>query len=96
MTGYVMNKQSLEALPADLQKIVLDAAYDASHHATKAMIAAYEKELSQMQEHGMTVTRLEPEAPEYKQFVDALAPLAKTQEARFPEPLIRAVLDAQK
>jgi hypothetical protein len=34
--------------------------------------------------------------PEYKQFSDALAQLAKTQEQRFPEPLIRAVLDAQR
>jgi TRAP-type C4-dicarboxylate transport system substrate-binding protein len=96
LTGYVMNKKSLDALPSDMQKIVLNAAYDASRHATQAMIAAYEKELSQMQEHGMTVTVLQPEAPEYKQFADALASLAKTQEARFPEPLTRAVLDAQK
>ena len=96
LTGYVMNRKSLEALPADLQKVVLDAAYDASRHATQAMIAAYEKELDQMQQHGMTVTALKPEMPEYKQFDDALAQLAKTQEQRFPEPLIRAVLDAQR
>ncbi len=96
LTGYVMNKQSLEALPADLQKIVLDSAYDASRHATQAMIASYAKELGQMQAHGMTVTTLGPDTVEYKQFSDALAPLAKTQEERFPKELIRQVLDAQR
>jgi TRAP-type C4-dicarboxylate transport system substrate-binding protein len=95
LTGYVMNQKSLEALPADLQKVVLDSAYNASRHATQAMIASYEKELGQMQEHGMTVTTLKPDMSEYKQFSDALAPLAKTQEQRFPDALIRQVLDAQ-
>lgn len=96
LTGYVMNKKSLEALPADLQQIVLDSAYSAGRHATQAMIASYEKELAQMQEHGMTVTTLKPDMPEYKQFSDALAPLAATQEKRFPDALVREVLDAQR
>ncbi len=95
LTGYVMNKASLEALPPDLQKVVLDSAYEASRQATKAMIESYEKELGQMAEHGMTVTRLTPESPAYKQFTEALAALAKTQESRFPEALVRQVLDAQ-
>jgi TRAP-type C4-dicarboxylate transport system substrate-binding protein len=96
LTGYVMNRKSLEALPPDLQKIVLDSAYAASRHATQAMIASYSRELGQMQEHGMTVTTLLPDTAEYNQFADALAPLAKTQEERFPKELIRKVLDAQR
>lgn len=96
LTGYVMNRKSLEALPADLQKVVLDSGYAASRHATQAMIASYTKELGQMQEHGMTVTTLLPDTAEYKQFSDALAALAKTQEDRFPKELIRRVLDAQR
>jgi TRAP-type C4-dicarboxylate transport system substrate-binding protein len=96
LTGYVMNKSSLEALPPDLQKVVLDSGYKASRVATEAMIAAYDKELAEMQEHGMTVTKLEPGTAEYNSFSDSLAPLAKTQEARFPPKLVRQVLDAQK
>lgn len=95
LTGYVMNKKSLDNLPPDLQKILLDSAYKASRLATTAMIAAYDKELQQMEEHGMTVTKLEPNTPAYKSFSDALASLAKTQEARFPPELVRQVLDAQ-
>ena len=44
----------------------------------------------------MTVTTLLPDTAEYNQFADALAPLAKTQEERFPKELIRKVLDAQR
>ena len=96
LTGYVMNKKSLEALPTDLQQIVLDSAYNAGRHATQAMITAYEKELAQMQEHGMTVTKLQPGTPQYKQFSDALASLAETQEKRLPDVLVQQVLDAQR
>lgn len=95
LTGYVMNKSALEALPPDLQKVVLDSAHKASHSTTVAMIAAYDKELAQMQEHGMIVTKLEPGSDEYKLFSGSLAPLAKTQEVRFPPELVRQVLDAQ-
>ena len=95
LTGYVMSKHSLDALPADLQKIVLDSGHKATEIATAAMIATYDKELAQMQAHGMTVTKLQPGAPEYKAFGDSLAPLAKTQEARFPPDLVRQVTDAQ-
>lgn len=95
MTGYVMNKGSLDALPPDLQKVVLESAYKACRHTTRAMIAAYDHELQDMQQHGMTVTKLDGGTPRYKQFAEALSPLAKTQESRFPKDLVREVLDAQ-
>lgn len=95
MTGYVMNKDALDALPPDLRTVVLESAYTACQHATRAMIAAYGWELEDMGWHGMTVTRLEPGTPRYKQFADALVPLAKRQEARFPKELVQQVLDAQ-
>jgi TRAP-type C4-dicarboxylate transport system substrate-binding protein len=95
LTGYVMNKKALDALPADLQKVVLDCGYRASTQACKAMVAAYDNELKQMAAHGMTVTTLEPNTPQYKAFTDALAPLAKTQEARFSPALVKQVIDAQ-
>lgn len=95
MTGYVMNKSSLDALPPDLQKVVLESAYAACRHTTRAMITAYDHELEEMQQHGMTVTKLDAGTPRYKQFSDALASLARTQEARFPKELVREVLDAQ-
>jgi TRAP-type transport system periplasmic protein len=96
LTGYVMNKGALNALPPDLQKIVLDSAHKASRIATKVMIAAYDKELSEMQQHGMTVTKLAPGSADYKSFTQSLAPLAKTQESRFPPQLVHQVLDAQR
>ena len=95
LTGYVMNKNALEALPPDLQQVVLDVGHKASRIASEAMIAAYDKELAQMQEHGMTVTKLEPGSAEYNAFSESLAQLAKTQEARFSPELVRQVLDAQ-
>lgn len=96
MTGYVMNRASLDALSPELQTAVLNSGYEASRRTTKAMIEAYDKELAQMQAHGMTVTKLEPDTAEYKSFSDALAPLAKTQESRFPEVLVRQIIDAQR
>lgn len=95
MTGYVMNRGALDALPTDLQKVVLDGGHSASQHATRVMIAAYDHELEQMRQHGMTVTKLDAGTPRYKQFSAALEPLAKTQEARFPKDLVREVIDAQ-
>lgn len=95
MTGYVMNKSALDALPPDLRKVVLDAGYTACRQATAAMIAAYDRELGQMQQHGMSVTKLDAGSPKYKQFADALAPLAKSQEKSFPKELVRKVIDAQ-
>jgi TRAP-type transport system periplasmic protein len=95
LTGYVMSKRSLEALPMDLQNVVLESGYKAAAVATAAMIAIFDQELLQMQEHGMTVTKLEPGTPEYQSFADSLAPLVKTQEARFAPELVRQLIDAQ-
>jgi hypothetical protein len=44
----------------------------------------------------MTVTKLQPGTPKYKQFSDALASLAETQEKRLPDVLVQQVLDAQR
>lgn len=96
MTGYVMNRGALEALPPDLQKLVLDAGHQAGQQATRAMAAAYDRELDAMRKHGMVVTVLEPGTAQYKGFTDALAPLAKAQKAKFPASLVQQVLDAQR
>jgi TRAP-type C4-dicarboxylate transport system substrate-binding protein len=96
ITGYVMNRAALDALPADLQKVVLDAGHRVGVETSKAMVAAYARELSAMHQHGMTVTVLEPGKPQYQAFTAALAPLKKTQEAQFPPDLVKQVLDAQR
>lgn len=96
MTGYVMNKHALDGLPKDLQKVVLDSAYTATHHANRAMIAAYGHALGEMKKHGMTVTKLEAGSPQYEAFAKTLAPLAKKQESQFPKGLVREIIDAQK
>jgi TRAP-type C4-dicarboxylate transport system substrate-binding protein len=96
MTGYVMNKASLDALPKELQKVVLDAAYAAGRKASQAMVVAYGQELQQMHQHGMTVTQMMPGTAPYGEFKAALAPLARKQEAKFPPALVQKILGAQR
>ncbi|MDE2184951.1 MAG: TRAP transporter substrate-binding protein DctP [Alphaproteobacteria bacterium] len=96
ITGYVMNRSALDALPPDLQKVVLDAGHTIGVETTKAMIAAYARELDAMRQHGMTVTVLEPGKPPYRAFTEALASLKKSQEAQFPPDLVKQVVDAQR
>jgi TRAP-type transport system periplasmic protein len=96
MTGYVMNKSALDALPPDLQKIVLDAGHEAGRQASAAMIDAYAKELDQMRQHGMQVTLLQPGTPAYQAFATALSPLAEAQKKQFPPALVQQISDAQR
>ncbi|OYV24405.1 MAG: hypothetical protein B7W99_02500 [Rhodospirillales bacterium 20-58-10] len=96
ITGYVMNAAKYNALPPDLQKVVIDAAYKAGAQANAAMVAAYAGELDEMRKHGMTVTVLEPGSAAYQAFTQALAPLAKTQEAAFDPQLVAQVIAVQK
>lgn len=96
MTGYVMNKASLDALPASLQKVVLDAGYEAGRKASRAMVAAYGQELQQMHQHGMTVIELQPRTAPYEAFKHALEPLSRKQQAKFQPALVRQIIDAQR
>lgn len=96
ITGYVMNKASLDGLPLELQKVVLEAGHEAGRQASDAMVAAYGQELKAMQKHGMKVTVLESGSTPYMDFTAALAPLAKAQEAKFPSALVKTILDAQR
>jgi TRAP-type transport system periplasmic protein len=96
MTGYVMNKSALDALPPDLQKIVLEAGHEAGRQASVAMIDAYAKELDQMRRHGMQVTLLQPGTPGYQAFASALSPLAEAQKKQFPPALVQQISDAQR
>ncbi|MDE2120297.1 MAG: TRAP transporter substrate-binding protein [Betaproteobacteria bacterium] len=96
MTGYVMNKASLDALPANLQKVVLDAAYAAGRKASQAMVVAYNQELQEMQRHGMSVIELQPKTAPYEAFGKALEPLSRKQQAGFQPALVRQIIDAQR
>lgn len=96
MTGYVMSKASLESLPADLQKIVLQAGYEAGRQASRDMVTAYAEELAGMQKHGMTVTLLQPGTAPYQAFKTALSPLARAEQAKFAPQMVKQVLDAQR
>lgn len=96
ITGYVMNAGKYNSLPPDLQKVVIDAAYKAGTEANAAMVAAYGGELDEMRQHGVKVTVLEPGSAVYQAFTQALAPLAKSQEAAFDPQLVAQVVAAQK
>lgn len=95
ITGYVMNAAKFNSLSPDLQKVLIDSAYKAGTQANAAMVAAYAEGLDKMRQHGMTVTVLEPGSAAYQAFTQALAPLAKTQEAAFDPQLVAQVIAAQ-
>ena len=96
VTGYVMNESALSALPPPLQKAVIASANAASHETNVAIIKAFQAYLAAMRKHGMQVTELEPGTPQYQAFVDALGPLLRQQQARYPAAMIQAVLNAQR
>jgi TRAP-type C4-dicarboxylate transport system substrate-binding protein len=83
-------------LPASLQKVVLDAGYEAGRKASRAMVAAYGQELQQMHQHGMTVIELQPRTAPYEAFKHALEPLSRKQQAKFQPALVRQIIDAQR
>lgn len=92
VNGYVMNLHALTSLPADLQKVVLDSAYEAANVTNAAMIKSHQEELKKMAEHGMKVTVLKQGMPEYDAFKKALEPLAKSQQSKYPAALVRDVV----
>ncbi|HQT86921.1 MAG TPA: TRAP transporter substrate-binding protein [Acidiphilium sp.] len=94
ITGYVMNLASFQALPSDLQKIILDAAYQVGKTANQAMVAAYASELEEMRKHHATVTVLKPKTPSYHAFKAALEPLARKEKSGFSPVLVKTVLDS--
>jgi TRAP-type C4-dicarboxylate transport system substrate-binding protein len=91
VNGYVMNLHALTSLPANLQKVVLDSAYEAGKVTNAAMIKSHQEELKKMAAHGMNVTVLKAGTPEYAAFKKALEPLAKSQEAQYPAALVHDV-----
>jgi TRAP-type C4-dicarboxylate transport system substrate-binding protein len=92
VNAYVMNLHALTSLPPDLQKVVLESAYEAGKVTNAAMIESHQEELRKMAEHGMKVTVLKEGTPQYRAFKTALEPLAKSQESQFPAALVRDVL----
>ena len=94
ITGYVMNLARFEALPADLQKIVLDAAYGVGRTANLTMVAAYANELDEMRKHHATVYVLKPKTPSYHAFKVALEPLARKEKSSFSPALVKTVMES--
>ncbi len=94
-TFYVMAKASMAALPADLQKVVVEAGEEAGKIANDAVVAALLRLREEMAAHGMTVTELQPGSPPYSAFVAALKPLADQQAAKFPPGLLQELHDAR-
>ncbi|MGH7716256.1 MAG: TRAP transporter substrate-binding protein, partial [Vulcanimicrobiaceae bacterium] len=93
VNGYVMNLHALTSLPSDLQKVVLDSAYEAGKTTNAAMIKSHVEELKKMADQGMKVTVLKPGTPEYGAFREALKSLAKSQASQFPPALVHQVTD---
>lgn len=93
-TFYVMNKQAMAALPADLQQLVLKAGEEASKAANDSVVKAMVRLRDEMRAHGMVVTELEPGKPDYEAFRLVLEPLAKQQAARLPADLLAELVRA--
>lgn len=96
VTLYVMNAAALDALPPDLQKVVIKAGEDAERVANTAIIASFTQDVQLLRKHGMQVTELQPGTPAYQAFINALAPLAKAEEGHYPAALIRTMLDVRQ
>jgi TRAP-type C4-dicarboxylate transport system substrate-binding protein len=95
VTVYVMNGAALSGLPADLQKVMLDAGHTAEVETNKAIFDFIGKSMSEMRSHGMTVTELQPGSAPYKAFSDALAPLASAQLKGMPPALLKLTGNGQ-
>jgi len=93
VTVYVMNGAALTALPPDLQQVVLKAGKEAETVTNKAIFAFFDKARETLRAHGMQLTILQPDTPEYAAFTKALEPLVKAQKSRLPASLLQQVAD---
>jgi TRAP-type C4-dicarboxylate transport system substrate-binding protein len=91
INGYVMNANSFNRLPPDLQKIVLAAAYKANVAANAANEAAYDRDIAAMAAHGNVMTKLNP-----NDFKDIIAHLRTEAIAKYGRTsrLMKALLAA--
>ncbi|MDA8051078.1 MAG: TRAP transporter substrate-binding protein DctP [Rhodospirillales bacterium] len=96
VTIYVMNAHALRELPKPLQQAVITAGAKAGTIANKAIIASFKSDLIAMQQHGMTVTVIEPGTPAYQAFAAALAPLSKAEQKKYPPALVAEALRASQ
>ena len=95
VTVYVMNGDALAALPADLQKVVLDAGRTAELVTNKVIFDFISTSVTAMQTKGMQVTIMQPGTPQYQAFATALTPLAKAQLQGLPADLLKLVTNGQ-
>lgn len=96
VTVYVMSAAALAELPKSLQTVVIDSGHRAGTVANKAIIASFKDDLARMREHGVTVTTLEPGSPSYQAFAQALEPMAKAEQKKYPAALVQEVLRASQ
>lgn len=92
VNGYVMNQDTLESLPPDLQKVVLEAGEEAGKNANQTFVTSYEDTVQKFREKGMTVAEMSPNDPE---FTEAIAPLLEEEKAKYPADLVKAVDEAR-
>ena len=81
LMGWAANPQWLRSLPADERKVLEDAVYYASREDRTAILKEIESLKAHYRSKGMTVTSLEPTAPEYKQWSEATQPIAQKAKA---------------
>jgi TRAP-type transport system periplasmic protein len=94
VTLYVMNKGLFDRMPPDLQKAVLAAGAAAEKATNPAIIQSFITLRNEMQQHGMQVTTLQPDTPDYLAFTKALKPLTDQQRAKLQPALVQEMADA--
>jgi len=94
MMGWAANPQWLRSLSEQDRKVVEQAAQRASADGRVAILKEIDSLKSHYQSKGMTVTKLEPTASEYKLWMAATAPIGEKAAAEL-SPMVRQLVFAK-
>ncbi len=86
--GYAMNLNKFNSLPADIQKVVLDAARKAELNCRQELIASRQDIINTAREKGMDLYELNPSTPEYAEWEKKLQPVIENDRKQFSKELL--------
>lgn len=89
--AYVMNTEKFNALPEDLQKVVMQSALDARNQAQQYMIDSYDELLDKVRKNGNDVVKLEQGSKRWDKWREALEPLSKEARDTYPPELVKMI-----
>ena len=89
--AYVMNLETFESLPPDLQEAVMEAAAEARAHMQQYVIDSYDDMLQVVTDSGTEVYRLEPGEETWSLWRDRLSDMTARARNEFPADLVEMV-----